>query len=189
MAFDLFFQTETDADWSRSPSTRETSARQRALPLDFTPTERKALKTLEPTTAAFVVGVLGWARGQGIPARLSHTTVYTPEDSERYYKGGGSSIKPGRLDWHNVGRAFHLVIPNLPNGETNRDAYAAIGQYARQQGGEWLGDKPFRNVKGQIIYDTAHYEYHPGVDIATYRKSELAQKEFAQAQRRARMYT
>ena len=180
MAFDLLLQRETDSDWAMD--------RPAPLGLEFTPTERKTLKLLEPSTAAHAVDVVSWARGHGIPARLSHTAIYTPADSEKYYAKGGSGIAPGRLDWHNVGRAYHLVI-NLPNGELDVNAYKRVGTYARSQGGEWLGDRPFKNSKGQTIYDTAHFEYHPRVDIATYRKSELASREFKQAQRRARIYT
>jgi hypothetical protein len=180
MAFDLFFQRETDANWAID--------RPAPLELDFSPTERKTLKLLEPSTASHAVDVVSWARGHGIPARLSHVAIYTPEESAKHYAEGRSGIKEGRLDWHNVGRAFHLVIPALPNGEPDRNAYKRVGTYARSQGGEWLGDKPIRTVKG-ILYDTAHFEYHPGVDIATYRKSELATQEFKQAQKRARIYT
>jgi hypothetical protein len=180
MAYDLFFQQETDADWAMD--------RPSPLALEFSPTERKTLKLLEPTTAAHAVTVVSWARGHGIPARLSHTAIYTPADSKKYYEKGGSGIVPGRLDWHNVGRAYHIVI-NLPNGELDKSAYGRVGAYARSQDGEWLGDRPFKNSKGQTIYDTAHFEYHPGVDLTTYRRSELAQREFAQAQKRARMYT
>jgi hypothetical protein len=187
MAFDLLLQRETDADWSMDPSARAEAARRAALPLDFTKTERRTLRLLEPTTASFAVGLVGWARENGIPARLSHVAIYTPEESATHYEGGRSGIKPGRLDWHNVGRAFHVVLPTLPDGDVDRETYAVLGRRARELGGEWLGDKPIKTVKG-ILYDTAHFEYHPGVDIATYRKSELAKTEFARAQRRARAY-
>lgn len=180
MAFDLLLQRETDSDWAMD--------RPSSLQLEFTPTERKTLKLLEPSTAAHAVDVVSWARGHGIPARLSHVAIYTPAESAQHYAEGRSGIKEGRLDWHNVGRAFHLVIPALSNGEPDRDAYRRVGAYARSQGGEWLGDKPIRTVKG-ILFDTAHFEYHPGVDIATYRRSELASREYKQAQRRARIYT
>ena len=183
MAYDLFFQTETDANWGRGERTAA-----KALPLDFTSTERKTLKILEPKTAAFAMALVGWARGQGIPARLSHTAVYTPEDSAAAYEGGRSGIKTGRLDWHNVGRAFHVIIPPYPAGPPDQELYAQLGKFAREQGGEWLGDKPFKNSKGQTIYDTAHFEYHPDFDIATYRQSKLAETEFAQAQKRARRF-
>ena len=180
MAYDLFFQTETDANWGRGE-------RARALPLDFTATERKTLKILEPKTAAFAVELVSWARGQGIPARLSHTAVYTPEESAAHYEGGRSGIKPGRIDWHNVGRAFHIIVPPYPDGPPDQDAYARLGKRARELGGEWLGDRPIKTVRG-IIYDTAHFEYHPGFDIASYRQSKLAEEEFKQAQKRARRF-
>ena len=186
MAFDLLLMRETDADWSIDPEARKEAAEKKALPIAFTANERRALGMLEPSTRTFVVHVISWARGQGIAARLSSTTIYTPEQSASFYEEGRSGIKPGRLDWHNVGRAFHLVIP--PLGSTpNYDAYAMVGKYVREQGGEWLGDKPIRTPKG-IIYDTAHFEYHPGFDIGTYRKSDLARLEFSQAQKRARQY-
>lgn len=179
MAYDLFFGTETDANWARGPSIQP-------LPLDFTPTERKVLKLLEPSTASFAVNLVGWARQKGIPARLSHTAIYSPEDVEKNYNKGRSSIAPDRLSWHSVGRAFHLVI-NRPDGSLDKDAYARVGAYARTQGGDWLGDKPIKTTKG-IIYDTAHYEYHPGIDIANYRKSPIALREYDQAQKRAKRY-
>jgi hypothetical protein len=187
MAHDLLFSDDTDADWSMNPGSRAKAAREKALPLDFTQVERKTLKMLEPSTAAFAVELVGWARGNGIPAKLSHTAIYTPEESASHYEGGRSGIKPGRLDWHNVGRAFHIVLPTLGGGEPDRELYAVVGKKARELGGEWLGDKPIRTVKG-VLFDTAHFEYHPGVSIADYRKSELAKREFAQAQKRARMF-
>ena len=130
---------------------------------------------------------MSWARGQGIPARLSHTAVYTPEESAAHYEGGRSGIKPGRIDWHNVGRAFHVIVPPYPDGPPNQGTYTRLGKHAREFGGEWLGDKPIKTNKG-IIYDTAHFEYHPGFDIASYRQSRLAEEEFKQAQKRARRF-
>jgi hypothetical protein len=157
------------------------------LGMEWSQGERRALKLLEPSTAAHVVDVVSWARNQGIPAKLSSVSViYTPEDSARHYAEGRSGIAPGRLDWHQVGRAYHLVIPKK-NDLPNRDAYAYIARYARQRGGEWLGDKTIITPRGPV-QDLAHYEYHPGTDIASYRKSALATTELRRAQARARRY-
>ena len=184
MAFDLFFQEENDQDFS---ITLPGQTRAEPLPLTFSPAESKALKLLEPSTRAFVVEVIGWARQKGIPAKLSsQSVIYTPEMSEKFYNEGGSSIAPGRLDWHNVGRAFHLAIFDA-NKQYDKPAYARIGAYVRSKGGEWLGDKVLYSKKGPFI-DTAHYEYHPGFDLATYRKSQLAKTEYAQAQARAKKF-
>ena len=183
MAHDLLFSSDTDANWARGPSAPAAAP----LPLDFTATERKTLKILEPQTATFAVALVGWARGRGIPARLSHTAVYTPEESASHYEGGRSGTKPGRLDWHNVGRAFHVIVPPYPDGPPDQVTYALLGARARELGGEWLGDKPIKTNRG-ILYDTAHFEYHPGFDIAAYRQSKLAETEFAQAQKRARRF-
>ena len=185
MAYDLFFGTETNADWSMHP--RGTPDEPKALPLEFTTTERKVLKLLEPTTATFAVNIVGWARNKGIPARLSHTAIYSPKDTKDAYEHGRSQIQPGKLDWHNVGRAIHIVIYK-PDGVTlDTAAYPRLGAYARSQGGEWLGDKPIKGKFG-IIYDTVHFEYHPGIKISDYRKSELSVRDFAQAQKRAKRY-
>lgn len=184
MAFDLFFQRENDQDFS---ITLPGEKRREPLALAFTPAESKALKLLEPSTRSFVIEVVGWARQKGIPAKLSsQAVIYTPEMSAKFYAGGRSGIAPGRLDWHNVGRAFHLVILD-DNKQLDKQAYARVGSYVRSKGGEWLGDKVINTPKGPIV-DTAHYEYHPGFDIATYRKSSLAKTEYAQAQSRAKKY-
>lgn len=186
MAHDLLFNTDNNDDWSMNPVARVTAVKAKALPLDFTATERKTLKILEPSTAAHAVELVGWARSQGIPARVSHTAVYTPEEAAKHYQEGRSGIKPGALSWHSVGRAFHLVILNAA-GEPDETAYAIVGRHSRELGGEWLGDKPIKTTKG-ILFDTAHFEYHPGMDIGSYRKSDMARREFAQAQKRARSY-
>jgi len=184
MAYDLFFHTENDQDFSITlPGDKRTVP----LQLSFTPAESKALKLLEPSTSVFVVETIGWARQKGIPVKLStQSVIYTPEMSAKFYEGGRSGIAPGRIDWHNVGRAFHLVILD-ENRQLDKKAYERVGKYVRSKGGEWLGDKVINTPKGPIV-DTAHYEYHPGFDIATYRKLPLAKIELAQAQARARKY-
>ena len=181
MAYDLFLRKQIDTDYSRAAPAPA------PLPLAFTAVERKTLIQLEKSTAAFATALVGWARQQGIAARITSTAIYTQEDTDKHYEEGRSGIKAGRLDWHQVGRAFHLAIPKLANGQDNLDAYARIGAYARSQGGEWLGDKPIRTTKG-IIFDTAHFEYHPGVTIAAYRKLPVSVAEFKSAQKRRQRF-
>ena len=65
MAHDLLFP-DSDVDWSMNPGARAKAARERALPLDFTQVERKTLKMLEPSTAAFAVELVGWAGATGL---------------------------------------------------------------------------------------------------------------------------
>ena len=100
---------------------------------------------------------------------------------------GRSGIAPGRLDWHQVGRAYHLVIINPRTKQLDEPAYAQVAEYVRRRGGEWLGDKIINTPKGRVK-DLAHYEWHPDWDIATYRKLPLAQVEFKKAQDRAAKY-
>ena len=184
MAWDLFLNRETDADLSINlPGT----SKKEALDLSFTPAESKSLKLLEPSTRVHVVEVIGWARGKGIPAKLSTKVIYNPAESARHYAEGRSGIAPGRLDWHQVGRAYHLVILDPATRQRDKAAYARVGAYARSRGGEWLGDKTIITPKGPI-QDTAHFEYHPDWSIATYRKLPIAQVEFQKAQARAARY-
>jgi len=180
MAWDLLLNRETDTNWARSPST--------ALELSFSPQESRALKLLEPSTREHVIEVIGWARSKGIPAKLStQSVIYSPADAEKHYREGRSGIAPGRLDWHQVGRAYHLVIVNPATRQLDEEAYARVGSHVRSVGGEWLGDKIIRTSKG-TIRDLAHYEYHPDWNIATYRKLPLAQVEYQKAQQRAAKY-
>ena len=143
---------------------------------------------LEAGTRAHVVEVLGWARQRGIPARLStQAVVYTPEAAARHYQEGRSAIKPGDLGWHHVGRAYHLAI-FVPGTRQYDDAsYARVAARVRSLGGEWLGDKVVNTPRGPVK-DTAHFEFHPGFELWSYRKTPLAQVEFKKAQERARRY-
>jgi len=180
MAFDLLLQRETDTNWARD--------KPGALPLSFSPAERKALKLLEPSTAAHVVEVIGWAREHGIPAKVSgQSVIYTPAQAAEFYRTGKSAIAPGRIDWHQVGRAYHLVIISPETKQLDHGAYARVGVFVRSRGGDWLGDKTVITPKGPIV-DLAHYEYHPEWDIATYRRLPIAQTELKAAQRRAARY-
>jgi len=186
MAYDLLFRRETDSDYSIHPEGTEPTTQ--PLPIEFSAVERKTLAQLEPATRVFAINVIGWARSKGIKARLTSTAIYTTEDVAKHHKEGRSSIAPGRLSWHSVGRAFHITLPKLPPyNKIDEESYKRIGAYARSQGGEWLGDKPIRTTKG-IVYDTAHFEYHPGFDIATYRQLPLAAAEMKAALQRRKLY-
>lgn len=185
MAYDLILRRETDADWSMDPSG---TGRQPPLPVEWSPAERKALLLLEPSTRAHVVDVVGWARSRGIPARLSSVAViYTPEEAARHYREGRTSIEPGKIGWHHVGRAYHLVILDPRTRQLDRPAYTRVGRYVRSRGGEWLGDKVIVTTRGPVR-DLAHFEFHPSWDIASYRRLPLAQAELRRAQSRAAKY-
>lgn len=180
MAYDLLLRKDTGANWARGTAPKP-------LPLAFSPGERKGLLLLEPSTRQFAVGLIAWARARGIPARLFPETYRSQADQEKEIREGRSSITPGKIGWHQVGRAFHLVIL-LPDGRTrDKEAYRVVGVEARRRGGEWLGDRPLRTRKG-LVEDLAHYEYHPGLDIGPYRRSKLAIKELKDAARRAARY-
>lgn len=158
------------------------------LSIEWTSAEARALKQLEPSTRAHVMDVVMWSRSQGIPARLStQSVVYSDKDMTKFYEEGKSAIAPGKLSWHSVGRAYHLVIKIPGTNRDDNDGYARVGAYVRSKGGEWLGDRVIMTPKGPIV-DTAHFEYHPGMEIGTYRKSPVAQVEYKKAQERASKY-
>jgi len=180
MAWDLLLRDDTDADWSRD--------RKKPLELTWSPIEIRTLKLLEPSTRTHVVEVIGWARSKGIPARLfTQNIIYTPADSAKAYEDGRSGIVPGRIDWHQVGRAYHLIITDPTTKKQDRRALAQVAEYVRNRGGDWLGDKTIMS-KGRPVIDLSHYEYHPDWNISTYRKLPIAQIEYQRAQARAAKY-
>jgi hypothetical protein len=146
--------------------------------------EKKNLALLEPSTAAFAKGILTWARSYGIPALLGET--YRSAEAELKIDPKRTAITPGKLSWHQVGRAFHLILKD-PKGQLDRDAYKTVGAEVRRRGGEWLGDYVIHGPAGDFV-DLAHFEYHPGLVLWQYRKSPLAAREVAQAEKRAARY-
>ena len=148
--------------------------------------EERRMKTLEPSTKTFVVAILAWARANGIPALLGETHR-SQADQARAIEEGKSAIKEGQTGWHQYGRAFHLVIIDPRTRLLDEEAYKRVGAEVRRRGGEWLGDKTLTTNKGQV-QDLAHFEYHPGLKLSSYRGSALAKKELAMAEKRAARY-
>ena len=146
--------------------------------------EKKNLALLEPSTAEFVKGILLWARSNGIPALLGET--YRSEEEAKKISPTRTAITPGKLDWHQVGRAFHLILKG-PNGQLDKSMYQTVGEEVRKRGGVWLGDHVIHGPAGDFV-DLAHFEYHPGLVLWQYRKSPLASKEVAMAEKRAARY-
>jgi hypothetical protein len=143
--------------------------------------EARNLRLLEPSTAAFAKGILIWARANGLRAILGET--YRSAADQAALPATRTTIAPGKLGWHQVGRAFHLVI-KTPSGQIDKMAYRTVGDEVERRGGVWLGRKPLKGQAGEIL-DLAHFEYHPGLSLGTYRGSPLASKEIAMAERRA----
>ena len=148
--------------------------------------EERRMKTLEPSTKTVVVAILAWARANGIPAILGETHR-SQADQAKAIEEGKSAIKEGQTGWPQYGRAFHLVIINPRTKLLDEEAYRKVGAEVRRRGGEWLGDKTLITSKGQV-QDLAHFEYHPGLKLSSYRDSNLGKKELAQAERRAARY-
>jgi hypothetical protein len=148
--------------------------------------EERRLRTLEPSTRKFVESVLAWARASGVPAVLGETHR-SAADQEKAIEEGRSAIREGQTGWHQYGRAFHLVILAPGTRLLDEDAYRRVGAEVRHRGGEWLGDKTLVTSRGQV-QDLAHFEYHPGLKLSTFRGTALAQRELAAAERRAARY-
>ena len=146
--------------------------------------EKKRLLVLEPSTQEFVKSILVWSRANGIPAILGET-YRSPEDAKKI-PTSRTAIDPGKLDWHQVGRAFHLIIKDS-RGQIDPAPYKIVGAEVRRRGGEWLGDHVIHGKGGNFV-DLAHFEYHPGMILWQYRTSPLATKELAQAEKRASKY-
>ena len=148
--------------------------------------EERRLRTLEPSTRRFVESVLAWARASGVPAVLGETHRSLAEQV-RAEEEGRSAIREGQTGWHQYGRAFHLVILAPGTKLLDEDAYRKVGAEVRRRGGEWLGDRVLVTKRGEV-QDLAHFEYHPGLRLSTFRGTALAQRELAAAERRAARY-
>lgn len=155
----------------------EMSAREKTV-------EAKNLAMLEPSARAFARSVVVWARANGMRAMVGET--YRSPAAQAALPEGRTGIAPGKIGWHQVGRAFHLVI-RTPGGSIDRDAYPVAGRYVESRGGVWLGRAPLMTPKGPVD-DFAHFEYHPGLKLSSYRGSALAARELAAAEKRAAKY-
>jgi len=148
--------------------------------------EKRSLALLEPSTKEFAKSILTWARANGVPALLGET--YRSKEDQASVPAGRTGITPGQISWHQVGRAFHLVIKDS-RGQLDTDAYRKVGDEVDRRGGLWLGRTPIVTNTGKKVLDLAHYEYHPGLELWQYRKSPLAARELAQAEKRAARYS
>ncbi len=148
--------------------------------------EARRLRTLEPSTGEFVTGILTWARQNGIPALLGETHR-SVEEQQRQIQEGRSAIAEGQTGWHQYGRAFHLIIIDPRTRLLDESAYKRVGDEVRRRGGEWLGDRAIKTNRGKVV-DLAHFEYHPGLALSSYRKTALAQREMKRAEKMARRY-
>ena len=148
--------------------------------------EQRRMLTLEPSTRKFVAEILAWARQSGYPAVLGETHRSEAEQA-RQAREGRTAIPEGQTGWHQYGRAFHLVIVDPKTKTLDEDAYRKIGEEVRRRGGEWLGDRPLKTTRG-MVQDLAHFEYHPGLHLSSFRSTPQARRELAQAERRAARY-
>ena len=147
--------------------------------------ERRRLLTMLPVTQEFVKSILEWARARGIPCILGETHRSVEEQKR---EKGKTAIPEGQTGWHQYGRAFHLILYKPGTRQLDPDAYPIVGAEVRRRGGDWLGDMILKTPEGTKIQDLAHFEYHPGLHLSSYRGSALAKKEMALADRRAARY-
>lgn len=171
-----------------APLTGPEKLPQPAPPLDARAAsiELRRMRTLEPSTKVFVAEILAWARASGIPAVLGETHR-SPEEQARQAREGRTAIPEGQAGWHQYGRAFHLVIVDPRTRLLDEPAYERVGAEVRRRGGEWLGDKILKTSRGEVR-DLAHFEYHPGLRLSSFRATTQARKELASAERRAARY-
>lgn len=155
----------------------------------LSPDEKKAearrLMTLEPSTRDLARSILVWARARGLRATLGKTHRSLAEQTSLPDERTG--IAAGKIGWHQVGRAFHLVIRD-DRGQIDRGAYKTVGDEVERRGGTWLGRRPLRTRAGTYVDDFAHFEHHPGMSLPRYRGTAMAAREMAAASKRAARY-
>lgn len=147
--------------------------------------EARRLMTLEPSTRDLARSILVWARARGLRATLGETHRSLAEQTSLPDERTG--IAAGKIGWHQVGRAFHLVIRD-ERGQLDRSAYRTVGNEVERRGGVWLGRRPLRTRSGKLVEDLAHFEFHPGMTLPRYRGTPLAARELASATKRAARY-
>ena len=109
-------------------------------------------------------------------------------DQTEKAKEGKTAIPEGKTGWHQYGRAFHLILYKPGTKQLDPDAYKIVGAEVRKRGGEWLGDRLLKTPTGDVIQDLAHFEYHPGLKLSSYRDTALAKKEMKIVDKRAARY-
>ena len=149
--------------------------------------EKRRLLTMLPVTQEFVKSILAWVRAQGVSCILGETHRSLAEQIEMS-KQGKTAVPEGQTGWHQYGRAFHLIIYKPGTRQLNPEAYRIVGAEVRRRGGEWLGDTLLKTPKGEMFQDLAHFEYHPGLHLSSYRGTALAKQELAMTNKRAARY-
>ena len=149
--------------------------------------EKQRLLTLLPVTQEFVKSILEWARARGIPCILGETHRNIEEQAKRA-KEGKTAIPEGKTGWHQYGRAFHLILYKSGAKQLDPKAYKIVGEEVRRRGGDWWGDVLLKAPGGKKFQDLAHFEYHPGLHLSSYRGSALAKQEMAIADKRVARY-
>jgi hypothetical protein len=150
--------------------------------------KRRMMTVLPGETQKFVEDILAWARAQGIPCILGETHRSEEEQKEIAKEGKKTTIPEGKTGWHQYGRAFHLILYKPGTKQIDPEAYKIVGAEVRRRGGEWLGDRLLKTPKGEMIQDLAHFEYHPGLKLSSYRDTALAKREMKIVDRRAARY-
>lgn len=145
---------------------------------EFTETERKAM--LLPEVLRFCNKIVDWAKARGYNVTVGETYRDMGDQLANFEAG---RTQASGLHWHQMGRAFHLIITKSVNGKRvlDMDAYPVVGAEVRRLGGQWLGDIPLKNKYGKVFYDTAHFELHPGLNITSYRNTATAMNEAKRA--------
>jgi hypothetical protein len=146
--------------------------------------EQRNLMLLEPSAREFARSILVWARSRGLRTTLGET--YRSLAAQIALPENKTAIARGKIGWHQVGRAFHLVVRDA-RGQIDRAAYRPLGDEVERRGGVWLGRKPLMTPAGPVE-DLAHFEYHPGLALSSYRGTSLAARELATAEKRAARY-
>lgn len=152
----------------------------------FDALEKRRLALLEPSTREFAIGIMQWCRANGVPVVLGETGR-SRKVQQKHIAAGRSAITEGKVGWHQLGRAFHLIIFKPGTRELDPAAYARVGAEVRRRGGVWFGDRTLI-IKGRFVRDLAHFEYHPGLVLWKYRKTHAAKRAVVAMEKKVARY-
>ncbi len=126
----------------------------------------RKLSDLHPDMQPLAEQLIANCHAEGIELIVTATLRTFAEQDVLYAKGRtrpGAKITNARggQSWHNFGLAIDVVPKNatgLPDWKSPH--WGRIGEIGKSLGFKWGGD--FKSIK-----DKPHFEYHPGVSLAT----------------------
>lgn len=121
---------------------------------------------IHPELAKKVEILLNEAQAQGLDVFAFEGFRSIQKQNALYESGRGVTQATGGNSYHNYGLAVDIVFKDKngnPSWDNNHD-WQKLGDIGKSLGLKWGGD--FKKPNGQPFKDMAHFEFHPGFNMA-----------------------